>query len=79
MCTLLTFMCAGLPAAVWLTHVVVPQGKRGDGRPSTAAASPNSAKTALEALLTCEGLEKVRHAVAEGVGAYGQRLNGQGG
>jgi hypothetical protein len=38
------------------------QGKRGDGRPSTAAASPNSAKSALEALLTCEGLEKVREA-----------------
>lgn len=36
------------------------QGKRGDGRPSTAAASPNTAKSALEALLTYEGLEKVR-------------------
>jgi len=35
------------------------QGKRADGRSSTAAAaSPNTAKTALEALLTCEGLEK---------------------
>lgn len=35
------------------------QGKRDDGRPSNAAPSPNSAKTALEALLTCEGLERV--------------------
>lgn len=34
------------------------RGKRDNGRPSNAAPSPNSAKTALEALLTCEGLER---------------------
>jgi hypothetical protein len=46
------------PAAACSCHTTL-QGKRDDGRPSNAAPSPNSAKTALEALLTCEGLERV--------------------
>jgi hypothetical protein len=41
------------------------QGKRADGRSSAAAPSPSKAAAALQALLTCEGLERDADVEAE--------------